>query len=79
MDNIFIAGVYGMSFDYSPELHYHYTHFVVLMINWVWVVITYTLNCVGPSLASVEIIATIPNITPTTTAYLPTTQPSHNV
>nr|WP_233522631.1 magnesium/cobalt transporter CorA [Peribacillus glennii] len=26
----FIAGVYGMNFDYMPELHWHYGYFVVL-------------------------------------------------
>ena len=28
----FIAGVYGMNFEFLPELHYHYAYFVVLII-----------------------------------------------
>jgi Mg2+ and Co2+ transporter CorA len=31
----FIAGVYGMNFEYLPELHYHYAYFVVLIIMFV--------------------------------------------
>ena len=26
----FIAGVYGMNFDYMPELHWEYAYFVIL-------------------------------------------------
>jgi magnesium transporter len=25
----FIAGIYGMNFDYMPELHYRYGYFVI--------------------------------------------------
>jgi magnesium transporter len=25
-----IAGIYGMNFDYIPELHYHWGYFIVL-------------------------------------------------
>ncbi|PCX03617.1 CorA family divalent cation transporter, partial [Listeria monocytogenes] len=31
----FIAGVYGMNFDYMPELNWHYAYFICLVVMFV--------------------------------------------